>query len=80
MTNKFQIGDIALFNDPLFDDSKCFISSYFLVSDIVDGMYYPMLPLNTDDGMIEDGVNESYLVTWVDDSWKWEKASLQTFK
>ena len=75
MTNKFQIGDIALFNDPLFDDSKCFIASYFIISDIVDGMYYHMLPLNTDDGMIEDGVNESYLVTWVDDSWKWEKAS-----
>lgn len=69
---KFQIGDIALYNDPLFDDSKCFISSYFVVSDIVDGMYYYMLPLNTDDYSNDI---ESYLVTWVDDSWKWEKVS-----
>ena len=68
----FQIGDIALYNDPLFDDSKCFISSYFVVSDIVDGMYYYMLPLNTDDYSNDI---ESYLVTWVDDSWKWEKVS-----
>jgi hypothetical protein len=72
MTNKFQIGDIALYNDPLFDDSKCFISSYFIVSDIVDGMYYYMLPLTNDDYSNDI---ESYLVTWVDDSWKWEKAS-----
>ena len=72
MTNKFQIGDIALFNDPLFDDSKCFISSYFIISDIVDGMYYYMLPLTNDDYSNDI---ESYLVTWVDDSWKWEKAS-----
>ena len=71
---KFQIGDIALYNDPLFDDSKCFIASYFVVSDVVDGMYYYMLPLNTE---YDDNSNdiESYLVTWVDDSWKWEKAS-----
>ena len=72
MMNKFQIGDIALYNDPLFDDSKCFISSYFIVSDIVDGMYYYMLPLTNDDYSNDI---ESYLVTWVDDSWKWEKAS-----
>ena len=72
MTNKFQIGDIALYNDPLFDDSKHFISSYFVVSDIVDGMYYYMLPLTNDDYSNDI---ESYLVTWVDDSWKWEKAS-----
>jgi len=69
---KFQIGDIALYNDPLFDDSKCFIASYFVVSDIVDGMYYYMLPLTNDDYSNDI---ESYLVTWVDDSWKWEKAS-----
>ena len=71
---KFQIGDIALFNDPLFDDSKCFISSYFIVSDIVDGMYYYMLPLNTEYDDKNEEI-ESYLVTWVDDSWKWEKVS-----
>ena len=69
---KFQVGDIALYNDPLFDDSKCFIASYFVVSDIVDGMYYYMLPLTNDEYSNEI---ESYLVTWVDDSWKWEKAS-----
>ena len=71
---KFQIGDIALYNDPLFDDSKCFISSYFIVSDIVDGMYYYMLPLNTEYDDKNEEI-ESYLVTWVDDSWKWEKVS-----
>ena len=71
---KFQIGDIALYNDPLFDDSKCFISSYFVVSDIVDGMYYYMLPLNTEYDDKNEEI-ESYLVTWVDDSWKWEKVS-----
>ena len=72
---KFQIGDIAIFNDPLFDDSKHFISSYFIISDVVNGMYYHMLPLNTDDGISEDGVNESYLISWIDGSSKWSKVS-----
>lgn len=72
---KFQIGDIACFKDPLFDDSKHFISSYLIISDIVNGMYYHMLPLNTDDGISEDGVNESYLISWIDGSEKWSKVS-----
>lgn len=71
---KFQIGDIVCFKDPLFDDGAAFIASYFVVSNIFDGMYYSMLPLN-DDGISEDGVNESYLVSWIDGSSKWSKVS-----
>lgn len=72
---KFQIGDIACFKDPLFDDGAAFIASYFVVSNIFDDMYYSMLPLNGDDGISEDGVNESYLISWIDGSSKWEKVS-----
>lgn len=72
---KFQIGDIACFKDPLFDDGAAFIASYFVVSNIFDDMYYSMLPLNDDDGISEDGVNESYLISWIDGSSKWEKVS-----
>ncbi len=71
---KFQIGDIACFKDPLFDDGAAFIASYFVVSDIVDGMYYYMLPLNTENDDNNEEI-ESYLITWVDDSWKWKKVS-----
>lgn len=71
---KFQIGDIACFKDPLFDDGAAFVTSYFVVSNIFDDMYYSMLPLN-DDGISEDGVNESYLISWIDGSSKWEKVS-----
>lgn len=67
---KFQIGDIACFKDPLFDDGAAFVTSYFVVSNIFDDMYYSMLPL--DDG---EGINESYLITWIDGSSKWEKVS-----
>lgn len=68
--NKFQVGDIACFNDPLFDDGAAFITSYFVVSNIYDGMYYSMLPLNDD-----EDANDSYLITWVDGSSKWSKVS-----
>lgn len=67
---KFQIGDIACFKDPLFDDGAAFVTSYFVVSNIFDDMYYSMLPL--DDG---EGINESYLISWIDGSSKWEKVS-----
>ena len=65
---KFQIGDIAVYNDPIFDDSKHFVSSYFVVSKIVDDMYYYMLPLN-------DELEEQYFIDWVDGSSKWKKIS-----
>lgn len=65
---KFQIGDIISYNDPIFDDSKHFVSSYFVVSNIVDDMYYYMLPLN-------DELEEQYLIDWVDGSSKWKKVS-----
>lgn len=66
---KFQIGDIACFKDPLFDT---FIASYFVVSDIVDDMYYYMLPL---DVYGEDAGIEDYLITWINDSPKWSKVT-----
>ena len=65
---KFQIGDIAVYNDPIFDDSKHFVSSYFVVSKIVDDMYYYMLPLN-------DELEEQYFIDWVDGSSRWKKIS-----
>ena len=65
---KFQIGDIISYNDPIFDDSKHFVSSYFVVSKIVDDMYYYMLPLN-------DELEEQYFIDWVDGSSKWKKIS-----
>ena len=65
---KFQIGDNVVYNDPIFDDSKHFVSSYFVVSKIVDDMYYYMLPLN-------DELEEQYLIDWVDGSSKWKKIS-----
>lgn len=65
----FQIGDIISYNDPIFDDSKHFVSSYFVVSKIVDDMYYYMLPLNDE---LEE---EQYLIDWVDGSSKWKKIS-----
>ncbi len=65
---KFQVGDIISYNDPIFDDSKHFVSSYFVVSKIVDDMYYYMLPLN-------DELEEQYLIDWVDGSSKWKKIS-----
>lgn len=65
---KFQIGDIVVYNDPIFDDSKRFVSSYFVVSKIVDDMYYYMLPLN-------DELEITNLIDWVDGSSKWKKIS-----
>ena len=65
---KFQIGDIVVYNDPIFDDSKHFVSSYFVVLKIIDDMYYYMLPLN-------DELEEQYLIDWVDRSSKWKKIS-----
>ena len=65
---KFQIGDIVVYNDPIFDDSKRFVSSYFVVSKIGDDMYYYMLPLN-------DELEEQYFIDWVDGSSKWKKIS-----
>ena len=62
---KFQIGDIVVYNDPIFDVSK---PSYFVVSKIGDDMYYYMLPLN-------DELEEQYLIDWVDGSSKWKKIS-----
>jgi len=68
---KFQIGDIISYNDPTFDDSKHFVSSYFVVANIVDDMYYCLLPLND----VYNDFNEQHLISWVDDSSRWKKVS-----
>ena len=67
----FQVGDIISYNDPLFDDSKHFVTDYFVVSNIVDDMYYHLLPLNNDKYVQP----ETYLVAWVNDSSKWKKVT-----
>jgi hypothetical protein len=69
---KFQIGDIACYNDPLFDEGT-FVSSYFIVSDIVDDERYYMLPLNAYGN--ENGEIEDYLITWINSSPKWKKVT-----
>lgn len=69
---KFQIGDIACYNDPLFD-TNTFIASYFIVSDIVDDERYYMLPLNAYGN--ENGEIEDYLITWINSSPKWKKVT-----
>ena len=66
---KFQIGDIISYNDALFD-LHC-ITDYFVVSNIVDDMYYHLLPLNNDKYV----QTETYLVAWVNDSSKWKKVT-----
>ena len=67
---KFQIGDIISYSDPLFNE-RSYVYSYFVVANIVDDMYYYMLPLND----VYDDFNEQYLISWVDDSSRWKRVS-----
>ena len=67
---KFQIGDIVVYNDPLFNEDS-YVSSFFLISKISNLDYF-MVPLTPEE---DDDEQESYLIKWVDSNSKWKKVS-----